>query len=111
MTVEKLRELGVNVDDGLARCLNDEGFYLALVPDALKRERYEELETKIRMKDLAGAFEAAHGLKGILANLALTPIMEPVDRITELLRTGTEMDYGPLIKEIWDAYKPFEEII
>jgi len=107
MTIDDLKSAGVNVDEGLARCLNDEGFYLSLVPGALTRDRYEELENAVRMEDLDSAFEIAHGLKGILANLALTPLLDPVDRITEFLRARTRMDYAPLMEEIWKAYDRF----
>ena len=35
-----------------------------------------------------------------MANLALTPILKPVQEITELLRSRTETDYAPLLNEI-----------
>ena len=44
--------------------------------------------------DLDAAFEAAHALKGVTGNLALTPIYEPVQVVTELLRSRTETDYS-----------------
>jgi hypothetical protein len=50
--------------------------------------------------DLQAAFEAAHSLKGVLGNLALTPLLDPVKEITELLRSKTEMDYSELLATI-----------
>ncbi len=110
MTVDELRGLGVNVDEGLSRCLNDEGFYLMLIPDALKKERYEDLDRKIKSKDLKGAFETAHALKGILANLALTPLYGPVSEITELLRADADIDYSPQLDRMWKVYSDFEKL-
>jgi hypothetical protein len=36
----------------------------------------------------------------VTGNLALTPIDRSVREITELLRSRTDMDYGPLLAEI-----------
>ena len=107
MTIEKLRMLGADVDDGLTRCMNDESFYLMLLPEALKRDQYEDLEKKILEGDMNAAFERAHAMKGVLSNMALTPLAGKVSEITELLRAGTQMDYGPLLDEMWQIYESF----
>lgn len=110
ITVKKLKELGCDTDKGLERCLGDEDFYLEFVPDALKKERYERLEALIKNKDLDAAFEAAHGLKGILANLSLDPVLEPVAEMTELLRARTDTDYSGLLTKMWERYSLFEKL-
>ena len=110
ITVKKLKELGCDTDKGLERCLGDEEFYLEFVPDALKKERYERLEALIKNKDLDAAFEAAHGLKGILANLSLDPVLEPVAEMTELLRARTDTDYSGLLTKMWERYSLFEKL-
>ena len=46
----------------------------------------------------------AHALKGVLGNLALTPIFKPVSEMTELLRTRTDTDYTPLYDEMKAQY-------
>ncbi len=104
ITVKRLKELGCDTAKGLERCLGDEDFYLEFIPDALKKERYEKLEALINDKDLDAAFEAAHGLKGILSNLSLNPLLEPAVKITELLRARTDTDYSELLKEMWERY-------
>ena len=110
ITVKKLKELGCDTDKGLERCLGNEDFYLEFVPDALKKERYEKLEALIKNKDLDAAFEAAHGLKGILANLSLDPLTEPVSEMTELLRARTDTDYSGLLTKMWERYSLFENL-
>ncbi|MBO4505378.1 MAG: Hpt domain-containing protein [Lachnospiraceae bacterium] len=110
ITVKKLKELGCDTDKGLERCLGNEDFYLEFVPDALKKERYEKLEALIKNKDLDAAFEAAHGLKGILANLSLDPVLEPVAEMTELLRARTDTDYSGLLTKMWERYSLFEKL-
>ncbi|MBO4414348.1 MAG: Hpt domain-containing protein [Lachnospiraceae bacterium] len=109
ITVEKLKELGCNTDEGLQRCLGDAGLYLEFIPDALKKERYTELEKLIRDRNLDEAFKAAHALKGILANLSLDPLLEPVMKMTELLRSRTDTDYSELLSEMWERFLLFEK--
>ncbi len=94
LTIEKLRDFGADVDTGLGRCMNNEGFYLKLVEKSLGDKTYDRLKEAIGNNDLDEAFEAAHGLKGVLGNLSLTPIYDPIYEITELLRVRTEMDYS-----------------
>lgn len=103
LTVESLRAWGANVDEGLGRCLNNETFYLNLVKKAIQDPAFEKLNETCGSGNLDGAFEAAHALKGVMGNLALTPILDPVIKITELLRARTVMDYTPLLAEITAA--------
>ena len=50
-------------------------------------------------------------MKGVSANLALTPLREPVSEITELLRSRTETDYAPLMERIEKEYEKLETLI
>jgi len=100
MTLDDLRAYGANVDEGLGRCMGNEEFYLRLVGMVKEDAGFAALEQAIAANDLTAGFEAAHALKGVLANLAITPILEPVMEITELLRAGTEMDYSELLAKI-----------
>ena len=111
ITVEKLKELGCNTDEGLARCLVDESFYLGLVPGAFEKERYEKLDKLIKEGNLSDAFEEAHALKGVLANLFITPLLEIINEITDLLRTRTERDYSSLLDRMWEIYGSFERLL
>lgn len=103
LSLDSLRAYGADVDSGLARCMNDEGFYLSLVAMTPADEGFGKLKEALDAGDLGVAFEAAHKLKGAMTNLALTPISEPVVEITELLRSRTEMDYSPLMDRILSA--------
>ena len=112
LTIEKLIEYGADTADGLERCLNDESFYLELIPSALDRANYERIETSVRSGDLDHAFEAAHALKGVLGNLALTPIYTPVSEMTELLRARrADADYEGLLRQMWEARDALEALL
>ena len=100
MTLDDLRKYGVNVDEGLARCMNNEDFYLRMVGMLRNEQSFDALEKALAEGNLKAGFEAAHSLKGVLGNLAITPILEPVQEITELLRAETDMDYSELLATI-----------
>ena len=99
LTIDKLREFGADVDEGLVRCMGKEEFYLMLVGKAIEAERLSLLEEQLAKKDLDAAFETAHALKGMYTNLSLTPLSEPIIAMTELLRSRTDTDYCALLTE------------
>ena len=100
LTVDGLRAFGANVEEGLGRCLNNEAFYLRLVKLGAADRNFTRLEEAMAANDLKAGFEAAHALKGVLSNLALSPLTKPVSELTELLRAGVEADYAPYLNEI-----------
>ncbi len=100
MTVEQLRAFGADTEDGLKRCMNNEAFYLKLVDKAVRDPAFDRLKDALEAGDLNTGFELAHALKGMTTNLSLTPIAGPVVEMTELLRSRTQTDYGPLMGEI-----------
>ena len=105
LTIDKLREYGADVDEGLARCMNMEDFYIGLVENALADNRFPLLEQQIGDSELDKAFETAHALKGMYANLSLTPLIKPVSEMTELLRSRTNTDYSALLAEAKEQFE------
>ena len=100
LTIDALRSFGANVDEGLARCLDNEAFYLRLVGLAVEDTCFKVLADAIQSGDKTTAFDAAHALKGSLGNLSLTPLYTPMAQLTELLRNGQEADCSALLTEI-----------
>ena len=111
LTIDALRAYSADVDDGLKRCMNNEGFYLKLVEKVAADPSFEQLKEAVEGGDLGRGFELAHALKGVTANLSLTPVEEPVRDITELLRNRTETDYGPYLDRIGEARKKLTELL
>ena len=103
LTIDALKAYGANTDEGLARCFNNEAFYLRLVGMGLADANFDKLKAAMEAGDTAAAFEAAHALKGSIGNLSLTPIFEPVSALTELLRGKSgPVDGGALLDQIMD---------
>ncbi len=111
ITLDALRAYGANVDEGLARCMNMEAFYLKLVNSLKGDPKPEQLKEAIGRGDLDAAFELAHSLKGTYGNLSLTPLYRPIQEITDLLRARTDTDYGPLLAEITEQKDKLEALL
>lgn len=86
VTIDALKAYGANTDEGVARCVNNEAFYLRMVGMALEDKNFDALRDAMAAGDARKAFEAAHALKGAIGNVSLTPIYDPVCKLTELLR-------------------------
>ncbi|MBO6114958.1 MAG: Hpt domain-containing protein [Lachnospiraceae bacterium] len=100
LTIDALKKYGANVEEGLTRCINNEALYLRLVGTVVDEKNFDKLRNALEEGNPDEAFEAAHALKGVLGNLALTPIYDKVVEMTELLRARTDMDYSALETEI-----------
>ena len=100
VTTDQLKAYGADVNEGMARCVGNEALYLRLVASVPKEKSFDRLKESIASGNLDTAFESAHALKGVTGNLSLTPLYNPLVRITELLRAKTAMDYTEILDEI-----------
>ena len=105
ISIESLKAAGANIEEGLARCLNKEDFYLKMVNMGLNNQNFELLGPALESKDYDKAFELCHSLKGVIGNLSLTPLYDLICALTEKLRTRTDADasapdYADLYKQI-----------
>ena len=111
LTVNKLKTFGADVESGLARCMNNEAFYLRLVNKELEDPNFGKLAAAMAAGDAAGAFEAAHAIKGAAGNLSLTPIFAPIAELTELLRGAASMpDTGDLAQRVQEAFDALKKL-
>ena len=88
LTIDSLRAYGANVEEGLARCMNMEPFYLkvvGMVKDDVDGS-FAKLKSAMAARDAQKTFEAAHALKGSTGNVALTPIFKPVCALSNMLK-------------------------
>ncbi len=100
MTLERLKDCGCNVEEGLTRCMNNEAFYLRLVDKWLASADLTVLKNALESNDLETAFKEAHSLKGVCGNLSLTPLYDVLVEMVEPLRARKEMDYAPLYDKL-----------
>ena len=107
ITIDELRALGADVESGLSRCVGNEALYLKLVGMGLGDAKFEELGTALNAGNLDKAFELCHALKGVIGNLALTPLYEALSDMTEKLRAREEADYQALYSNIIEIRSKF----
>ena len=100
MTIDDLVAFGANTSEGMKRCLNKEDFYLRMVKKVPADSNFQKLFDAIKTGDLNTALEASHALKGVVGNLALSPLFTPVSELTELLRARKQSDYSVLLEAI-----------
>ena len=107
MTIESLKEAGANVEEGLARCLGKEDFYLKMVNMALSNQNFELLESPLKEKNFDKAFELSHSLKGVIGNVSLAPLCNLICTLTENLRSHKDDDNSTLYEQIVAERKKF----
>lgn len=100
ITLEELKNKGADVETGLSRCVGNEALYLKLINMGLGDAKFEELGGALEAKDLDKAFELCHALKGVIGNLALTPLYEVISAMTEKLRGREAADYTSMYSDI-----------
>ena len=107
ITIEELRSLGADVDTGLSRCVGNEVLYLKLVGMGLGDAKFEELGTVLGTNDLDKAFELCHALKGVIGNLAITPLYDALSDMTEKLRGREAADYQTMYSDMLQIRSKF----
>jgi len=110
ITLDTLKELGADTASGMARCINDEGFYLKMVSMAIQDPSFEQLKEAISAGDLDTAFERAHSLKGVMGNVALTSLFEPISELTEELRARNDIDYSGYMDRIFTELEKYRAL-
>ncbi len=111
MNIDDLRAYGADVDTAIKRCAGMENLYLTLVGKIPNMEEFDKLNEAINAGNLEEAFSYAHGLKGNVANLALTPLEKPISEITEHLRQHEDMDYSPYLADINDNLQKLKDLV
>lgn len=110
LTIENLKQFGADVDTGLARCVNREDLYFRLIKMVPTNSGFFSIKEDIASKNYEGAFQAAHSLKGICANLSLDPLTKVISELTELLRNPKDMDYSTYLEEMELQRSRLEEL-
>lgn len=111
LTIDNLKSLGANTDEGLARCLGKEDFYLRMVSMALADDGFEKLRDAVSSGNLDEGFERAHALKGVLSNVSLTTLAEPIIEMTEELRAHNEIDYSGLLDRMDEELQKYRALL
>lgn len=98
---EKFDAYGGDYSVTMGRFMGNEAMYLRFLDMLFEDESLRRLGDALEAGDMAGAFAAAHTLKGVAANMGLTPLYQAVCAMVEPLRAGERReDYPALYQEI-----------
>lgn len=89
MIFQALEEWGCDVEGALERFLDDKELYMACLQTVITDGNFAKLGVALKEENVPEAFDYAHTLKGVFANLGLTPMFTIVVTIVEPLRTGS----------------------
>jgi len=82
-----LESWNCDVAGAMRRFLNDESLFKMCFSQMMDDENFEALGTALKANDTTTSFECAHTLKGIVANMGITPLFDAVVLIVEPLRS------------------------
>ena len=92
---DELKDLGVNVEEGLERVMDDEPLYemmLGMFIDTVNSNPIELADFDADSTDVLT--ERVHALKGLTGNLAMTQLFEGYMQTLNLLRTDRPKEAG-----------------
>lgn len=110
-TKMRLERLGMDVPATLARFLDNEKMLIKFLKKFEADDNMEKLSAAIKGGDVKTAFESAHALKGISANLSLGNLNELISKQTEYLRNKNLTQAGKMQQEVQNAYDEAKRII
>lgn len=94
----------IDTESAKERFMGNYGLFTKFLVQFSEGTLYHELEQLMDTGNVKGAFELAHNMKGVAANLSLRLIEKPLYSVVETLRRGQFPDMNER-KALSDAYK------
>ena len=79
--------------------------------DMLNDSSFEELGKAIEANDVKAAFESAHTLKGLAANMGLDPMLDIVVELVEPLRNGILDGMDVIYLKLMEEKKEYDKFL
>lgn len=108
---QKLENGGINVDEAMQRFMNNEKLLERFLKKFKPDPSYGNLVEAMEAKDCEKAFEAAHTLKGISGNLALSELHDLVSEQTDYLRGKDFETAEAMMPRVTKVYEKILKII
>lgn len=98
-----LQQLGVDMEEIMDRFMEDKELYITCLKKFMNEKTFLELKERLQEKDYENAFNCAHSLKGVSANLGLHHLFDAVCELVEPLRArkdeGLLEKYAKIMEE------------
>ena len=99
--LEDLKAMGADVDDAIKRLQGNRDLYISLLHKFPNNASKYNAVIDFQENDWENAFIKAHTMKGVTANLSLTPLYNSYCNVVELLRENKQEE----------ARKAYEELL
>lgn len=109
--LDALKDWGCDIDGALERFVGDEELYVICLNKVLSDQAFVGLGEALKKGETKEAFDSAHTLKGVLANMGLTPMYDIAVRIVEPLRMEADENLMPVYEELLQAKNKLEALI
>lgn len=87
--LSNLKEEGCNIEKALERFFYDEELYIQCYGKLFESEEFALLQKRIAAKEKEASLKSTHSLKGVLANLELTPMRSVVLEMETAIKTDS----------------------
>lgn len=106
-----LEAYGVDYQPTMERFMRNEKLYLKFLDMLFQDKNLQKLGEALETNNLSISFEAAHTLKGVTANMGLTPLYSAICEIIEPLRAEKQHnDYQILYQKICLEFEKVNEL-
>lgn len=105
---EHMDTYGADTTATMERFLDDEDMYLKCLHIFSTDSGFADLAAALEKKNYTAAFESAHMLKGVAANLGLTPLYDKICILVEALR---RQDYAHTAQQYQNICTEKEQMI
>jgi len=109
--IKRLRQEGCDVNSALTICMDMEDFYVKMLKMLAGDKQMERLCLAVKNRDPREVFEASHALKGMFANLGLTPLTEQNTLLVEESRHGGLADVDKNYAALREKYDYFMDLV
>lgn len=106
-----LENAGCDIDGALERFLQDEEFYMECYQEMLNDKVFEQLGEALEGKQFTEAFDHAHTIKGVVANMGITPIYDLIVQIVEPLRQEKNENLISVYCELMKKREEFKKVV
>lgn len=109
--LNELKSLGVNVEEGMKRLMNNEALYVKMLGKFLDAVKNTNVMACFESGDLEAAVSKAHNLKGVTGNLSITPLYKGYTDVVALLRAGKPDEARAALEELLPTQEKIVECI
>lgn len=105
---DELKDLGVNVDEGMERLMGNASIYEKMLGKFVKMIKDSSISMEdFGCTDCTEIIEKAHAIKGASGNLSVTPIYESYTEVVNLLRSNEPEQ----AKQVFEKNLPIQDEI